>query len=143
MAEYKSKYACQYGGRVFKPDERFVYNKEVVVCPDCKGVKDEEKVCKLCKDSGRIDPPHHFELIGEEYHAEKEEKEGEKVLVGEDKYKLARDATKLEIDQTRSEIKRLGGSYNGTWGLKLLKMHLIKVQKEYGERNVVLPKPGV
>ena len=138
MGNYTAKYACQYGGRVFKPDERLNYNKEVAICPDCKGVKDEVTVCKLCKDSGRIDPPHHFELIGEE-HA-KEEKEGEKVLVGEDKYKLAREATKLEIEQTRSEIKRLGVSYNGTWGLERLKMHLIKTQKEYGEKNAVAPK---
>lgn len=137
MEKYVAKRNCEYNKRIYKVDEILKFTGEVEVCPDCEGKK-TEKVCKLCKDSGRIDPPHHFAKLGEEHG--KEEKEGEKVLVGEDKYKLAREATKLEIEQTRSEIKRLGGSYNGTWGLERLKMHLIKTQKEYGEKNALAPK---
>lgn len=140
MANYVAKYACQYGGRVFKPDEILNYNKEVVVCPDCNG-KQGETVCKLCKDSGCINPPHHFIKLGEE-HAKKE-KEGEEVLIGEEKKNLAIETKKEEIAAIRKEIERLGGSYNGTWGLERLKMHLIKYRKENGERNVMPLIPGV
>ena len=137
MVEYIAGCACQHNGRIYKANAILKYDGEVVICPDCKGKK-QEIVCKLCKDSGRIVPPHHFKEIGDE--DAKKEKKGEKVLVGEDKDKLAVEAKKQEINQTRSEIKRLGSTYNGTWGLERLKMHLIKTQKEYGEKNAIAPK---
>lgn len=148
MGNYTAKYACQYGGRVFKPDERLNYNKEVVICPDCKGVKDGGiEVCKLCKDSGRVDPPHHFEFIGEEVHA-KEEKKGKEVLT--EKVKNSDEKPKPpprpapvtdEARALRAEITRLGGSYSGRWDVGRLKNELINIQKKYGEKNAIEPKP--
>lgn len=141
-----------YKDYLYKAGTELDFDGLPMICPKCSGKKDVI-ICGLCKDSGRIDPPHHFkELRNENGEAESiqgkdkgfsnKEKEGKKVLVGEDKYRLAREATKLEMDQLKSEIKRLGGSYNGTWGLERLKMHAIKVYKENGEKNVV-PEPNV
>ena len=148
MESYAAKYACQYGGRVFKPDERLDYNKEVVICPDCKGVKTEKVVCKLCKDSGRIDPPHHFKLIeGEEVHAKKEEK-GKEVLEEADNQSInspkapsRHDPVTDETRTLRAEITRLGGSYSGRWGVERLQHELVVTQKKYGEKNAIEPKP--
>lgn len=153
MAKYTVVYACQYNGRIYRPDARnedsiLIYNKEVVPCPDCKGIKDEKKVCKLCKDSGRIDPPHHFKLIGEKVHAKEEEKGKEVLTEKPNAAKLNIDAEtvlsdKEEIKGIRTEIIRLGGSYANRWDFNRLKQELLVTQKKYGEMNVVPPIPGV
>ena len=167
MSTYAAKYACQYNGRIFKPDERLKFTGEVAICPDCKGKKGsngtsevtsvdkneftimgKSTVCKLCKDSGRIDPPHHFVKLGDD-HA-KEEKEGEEVLTEEKKQPV--ETSKLpsrhvpvtdEMRKLRAEITRLGGSYSGRWDVERLTHELIVTQKKYGEKNAVTPAPEV
>jgi hypothetical protein len=131
MAKYVAKRNCIYGESFYRDGDILHFNKEPVVCPDCNG-KAKETICKLCKDSGRVDPPHHFKNLPSDDNKDRKVNNGIKE-------KLSEETKEEEIGQLRKQIEALGGSYSKVWGVERLRTHLIKVQKEYGNKNVASP----
>lgn len=144
MNIYVALRSCIYNGDYYKAGQYLQESTPPMACPECTGGTPEGGVCRLCKDSKRISPPHHFKLLGGTSDAkEKEIPESHKeVRAGEEKEALLKEAERNEILSLRAEIKNLGGSYHGFDGVERLKMTLQKLRKEVGERNVA-PQPVV
>jgi hypothetical protein len=109
---YKCIRKCQYDQHIFRVEEKLDFPGKPKPCPECLG-----KGCAKCRNTGRIDPPHHFMPA---VAVSVEEKEAEEV------------AETSEIDAIRAEMDAMGKSYDKRWKLPRMKDALIQAKKETG-----------
>lgn len=116
--------SCQYPlnkhATVFPAGDILVYAGEIVKCPDCEVT---EGVCPTCKGCGRLDPPHHFKLLDTVIDKELKDPEVLKSIAKED-----------EIVYLRKRIVDLGGEYDEDWKGERLKVELVQIEENFGEK---------
>lgn len=110
--KFRAKVSCQFEKRFYRAGSIMEYSGEIKEC-DCRG---KDKKCKLCKGSGRLVPPHHFDPIDRA----KEVKESEEKAKSESE----------EMDEIRAEMDSIGAAYDRRWKLPKMKDALIAAKRE-------------
>lgn len=113
MSKFICKSKCQYKKTIFKIGD-VVDVSTIVRCPACKGVG-----CAKCQETGRIDPPHHFESL---------EKKGKPAEIVDAPEADAPDTP--DIDALRKIFEDNGIAFDRRWGMKKFQDELIKAEKE-------------
>ena len=111
--EFICKKKCQYHSTIFNEGARLVVSR-VVPCK-CEG-KDEK--CKICKGTGRIDPPHHFTPRDPDAEAKQ--------------VAAAEASENAQIEALREELTAIGAAFDKRWKLSRLKEVLTEAKKERG-----------
>lgn len=140
MPRYVAVRDCVYNGELYKAGSYLEYYGKPVVCPACTDGTNDGAICRPCRATKRISPPHHFRLVELDSDGEEMLKPTHKqIKEGEKKAKLLKEAEDAESELLKAEIRRLGGSFTWNCGVERLRMQLQKLQKEVGERNVAPP----
>jgi hypothetical protein len=113
------KRTCQYAKSIYKVGD-IIDVDTIVKCPKCNGTGEiSGRPCQKCRETGRSDPPHHFELMDTK----------EKPVKIVDAEGSVRDESN-EIDVLRKEFEKNGIGFDRRWGLRTLQDEYKKAEKE-------------